>query len=627
MTRKLLLTMGMIVGLMMGFSNQARALTVTDTIFDRKMHEQDFAFGADVSFVSQMESWNTVWRNKAGVAKDILEILKEQGINNVRLRVWVNPGGGWCGKNDVVKMAKRAHAKGMGIMLCFHYSDTWADPGTQERPAAWKDHSVEQLEKDVYNHTQDIILALKAEGITPRWAQIGNETKRGMFYPTAQTNKGGTDNFAKMLKAGIKAVKDIDTEIKTIIHLPDGHDNSLYRSMFDQLKSRGVVWDIIGMSAYPRWSHLDGPTMITKVMANIKDLKQRYKTPVMVVETGHYWDQPIEANNYLVGLMDAMIKNGDPGVFYWEPESLSGYDLGAWDRNNNRPTVAMDAFLGIKYREVSWIMKANIEYPKNGDSVLSMEDLLMKASVKHVQGKMVNVEFYIDNKKVGSTNTTPYEFQPSAISFGVHTLWAKAIDGAKNVQTTDTITFFFGESKDLGEATEIINHDQKGGTMKWNVHFREKGKYALLFLYDADKLKGVTLTADEDSLGKLFFYKGMDSYISKEVKMAEAGDRQLMLTANYTAGLPTVKSLRIFPLEGQDVPEQGGVDAISIHEWKADDKSECVLYDVYDLSGNYRTTIPASQLGVSLGSRESAVVVLPYCVGGTPNIVRKQRLK
>ncbi|MBQ2496736.1 MAG: hypothetical protein II521_11535, partial [Prevotella sp.] len=121
--------------------------------------------------------------------------------------------------------------------------------------------------------------------------------------------------------------------------------------------------------------------------------------------------------------------------------------------------------------------------------------------------------------------------------------------------------------------------------------------------------------------------KGMDSYISKEVEMAEAGERQLMLTANYTAGLPIVKSLRIFPLEGQDVPEQGSVDAISIHEWKAEDKSECVLYDVYDLSGNYRTTIPASQLGVSLGSRESAVVVLPYCVGGTPNIVRKQRLK
>ena len=253
-----------------------RAEIITDTIFNRQAHEQDFAFGADIGFVSQMESWGTKWLDKDGRQKDILQILKEQGINNVRLRVWVNPSGGWCGKSDVVNMAKRAHAKGMGIMLSFHYSDSWADPGTQDRPAAWKDHTVEQLEQDVYNHTKDIITALQAVGITPRWAQIGNETKRGMFYPTCQTNKGGTDNFALMLKAGIRACKECDESIQTIIHLPDGHDNSLYRSMFDALKSRGVKWDMIGMSAYPRWSHLDGPTMLTKVMANIKDLKQRY---------------------------------------------------------------------------------------------------------------------------------------------------------------------------------------------------------------------------------------------------------------------------------------------------------------------------------------------------------------
>ena len=242
------------------------AVTVTDTIFNRKAHETDFAFGADVGFVSQMESWGTKWLDKNGRQKDILQILKEQGINNVRLRVWVNPSGGWCGKQDVVKMAKRVKAKGMGVMLSFHYSDSWADPGTQDCPAAWKDHTVAQLEQDVYDHTKDVITALQAAGITPRWAQIGNETKRGMFYPTCQTNKGGTDNFARMLKAGIKACHDCDSSIITIIHLPDGHDNSLYRSMFDALKSRGVKWDMIGMSAYPRWSHLDGPTMITKVM-------------------------------------------------------------------------------------------------------------------------------------------------------------------------------------------------------------------------------------------------------------------------------------------------------------------------------------------------------------------------
>ena len=333
-------------------ANETMAETVTDTIFSREALEEDFAFGADIGFVSQMESWGTKWLDKNGKQKDILQILKEQGINNVRLRVWVNPSGGWCGKADVVRMAKRAKAKGMGIMLSFHYSDSWADPGTQERPAAWKNHSVEQLEKDVYNHTKDIITALKKAGITPRWAQIGNETKRGMFYPTCQTNKGGTDNFARMLKAGIKACRDCDSTIQTIIHLPEGHDNKLYRNMFDALKKRGVKWDMIGMSAYPRWSHLDGPTMITKVMANIKDLEKRYGTKVMVVETGHYWNKPIEANQYLVGLMDRLIKNGNPGCFYWEPESLAGYDLGAWDHNTKRPTAAMDAFLGIKHTEV-----------------------------------------------------------------------------------------------------------------------------------------------------------------------------------------------------------------------------------------------------------------------------------
>lgn len=623
MKRRLLLTMGVFALLVMGLGNQAKAETVTDTIFDRKLHEQDFAFGADISFVSQMESWNTVWRNKEGIAKDIFEILKEQGINNVRLRVWVNPAGGWCGKNDVVKLARRAHAKGMGIMLCFHYSDTWADPGTQDRPAAWANHTVAQLEQDVYDHTHDIISALKTVGITPRWAQIGNETKRGMFYPTAQTNKGGTDNFAKMLKAGIKAVKDIDPEIKTIIHLPDGHDNSLYRSMFDQLKNRGVVWDIIGMSAYPRWSHLDGPTMITRVMANIRDLKQRYKTPVMVVETGHYWNKPIEANNYLVGLMDAMIKNGDPGVFYWEPESLGGYELGAWDTTTNRPTVAMDAFLGLKYTEVSWVMKASVSAPQDNETVVSIEDLLLKANISHIQNKTVNVEFYIDNKKVGTVNTKPYELQVSDIKNGMHTLWAKAIDDAKHVQTSDTITFFLGESQNFTEAAEIVDGDKKGGVMKWNVNFREKGKYALLFHYDADKIKGVTIKADADSLGKLFFSKGMDEYMTKEVEINETGNLSLTLTANYSAGLPSVKSLRIFPLEGQAVPEQGVVDAI--HAYGNDNSP--TLYDLYDLSGRYITTLSQHQLGVSLGSRESAVVVLPNCVGGTPNIVRKHRLK
>lgn len=319
--------------------------------------------------------------------------------------------------------------------------------------------------------------------------------------------------------------------------------------------------------------------------------------------------------------MDAMIKNGDPGVFYWEPESLAGYDLGAWDRNTNRPTIAMDAFLGIKYMEVSWIMKANVEAPKNGETIISAKDLLMKASVKHVQNKTVQVDFYVDGKKVGTVNTQPYELQAPELKNGIHTLWANAIDYSKNKQATDTITFFVGESIEFDEAS-VVDEDNKGGLMEWNVNFLEKGKYALLFYYNADKVKGVTMTVDNDSLGRIFFQKGNEIYLTKEVHIKESGNHGLKLTAIYSTGLPSVQSLRIFPLEGQVLPEQGHADNI----FTQINKEETIV-EIFNLSGQRVGEMYEHQLGVSLGDRESAIVVLPNCVGGTPNIVRKHRLK
>ena len=601
--------------------NETMAETVTDTIFDRSSYEKTFAFGADISFVSQMESWGTKWLDKRGVQKDILQILKEQGINNVRLRVWVNPSGGWCGKADVVKMAKRAHAKGMGIMLCFHYSDSWADPGTQNPPAAWKDHSVEQLEQDVYDHTKDIINALQEVGITPRWAQLGNETKRGMFYPTCQTNKGGTDNFARMIKAGIRACHDCDTTIKTIIHLPDGHDNALFRNMFDALKSRGVKWDIIGMSAYPRWSHLDGPTMITQVMANIKDLKKRYSTPVMVVETGHYWNKPVESNQYLVGLMEQMIKNGDPGCFYWEPESMAGYDLGAWDHNTQKPTVAMDAFLGIKHTEVPWVIKASVTTPAHKETVTADEALMMKADVEHVRNRNVNLNFYLDKIKKATVTAPPYEADAGTISRGVHTIWAKATDSEGHTLVSDTVTFYVGESA-LFEKSRLENADKRGGTQQWDICLKKGGRYLLSFNYDSEIFLGAVVTANTDSLGKTYFFKGNDAYSNKEVEFSDSGNYTITLTSIFTGGLPSVRSLRLFPLEGQPLPVEG--DATRIKEQY--DNAEEQL-SIYTLSGQYVGTSTKSQLGISMGEKTSAIVVLPYRVGGTPHIVRKQRQK
>ena len=597
-----------------------RALTVTDTIFDRAAHEKDFAFGADIGFVSQMESWGTKWLDKNGRQKDILQILKEQGINNIRLRVWTTTG--FCGKNDVVNMCKRAKAKGMGVMIDFHYSDTWADPGSQTIPSAWTNQSVDALAKNVYDHTYDVLSAIKAAGVTPKWVQVGNETKRGMLYPVGQTNKGGSVAFAKFVQSGYNAVKAVDPSMQVIVHLPDGHDNSLYRSIFDGLKKNGAKWDIIGMSAYPRWSHLDGPTMITKVMANINDLKSRYKTPVMVVETGHYWNKAIEGNQYLVGLMDRMIKNGDLGVFYWEPESMGGYELGAWNPDTKMPTEMMDAFLGIKHTEVSWILRTSILSPTKNETVEGGESVLLKARVNHVQKKNVKTYFYVDNRIAGTVSASPYEYEVTDLEIGPHTFWAKAVDDAKNEERTDTITFFVGQSS-LMEECVSTNTDQKEGTKEWTVNFREAGPYMLCFLYNNNALRSSILTLDADTLERKYFYARNNASSTTNVDIVQTGPQRVCLSAVTTKGLPSDITLRVFPLAGQMVPGEGLTDGVQLYEASAGD----AVVDIYSLSGRFVRRTTERQLGLSLGSRESAVVLLPNCVGGTPNIVRKVRLK
>ena len=616
--------------LLMAMTFGIRAITVTDTLFNRSAHELDFAFGADISFVPQMEGWGTKWLDKNGRQKDILQILKEQGINSVRLRVWT-VGSGASSKAEVVGMCKRAKAKGMSVMIDFHYSDTWADPGNQTIPSAWTDHSVEALAQHVYDHTKDVLSAIKAAGVVPKWVQVGNETKRGMLYPVGQTNKGGSVAFAKFVQAGYDAVKAVDSTMQVIVHLPDGHDNSLYRSIFDGLKKNGAKWDIIGLSAYPRWSHLDGPTMITKVMANINDLKSRYNTPCMVVETGHYPKEAVVGNQYLAGVMDRMIKNGDLGCFYWEPESMGGYDMGAWDEATRRPTVMMDAFLGVKHTEVSWIMKVRMLSPTKGQSV-DEGDVELQTRVQHQRkNRILSVEFHLDKKTagtfkaedmsaIGSTATIPFVL--TDVPIGVHTAWAKATDTSKYTQVSDTVTFFVGRSALLDEGV-VENGDQKGGIERWGLAVAEAGAYRLVFQYGCPALRGGELRLDGDSISKAFFLKNTDAHQSLDIVIPEPGTHLLELVATSSTGLPVISSLRVFPLEGQALPTTADVTGVGTRF--GEDKN--VMIDVYTLGGVFVRQVPLSQLGISLGQRSSAVVVLPNCVGGTPYIVRKHRLK
>ncbi len=322
-------------------------------LFQPQKVKAQFANGADIGWLSQMQNYGYVFKDNSGIQKNCMEILKEKGINALRFRVWVNPSGGYCNIKDVAHMAYIADSMGFQILIDFHLSDTWADPGHQTKPAAWTNDSFAQLQTDVYNHVYGVLDTLKSIGVIPKWVQIGNEVGNGMLWPDgkAPANMG---NFAKLIISGYNAVKAVDSTIQVIIHLEDGHKDAMFRQIFDGLKSYGAKWDIIGMSVYPYWANLSWQVDDSLALITMKDMIARYNTKVMVCEAGYLYNQPVQANQYLLDLIAKTKSVGGLGVFYWEPESYNwqGYQLGAWDPLTKEPTAALDAFLGINVTSV-----------------------------------------------------------------------------------------------------------------------------------------------------------------------------------------------------------------------------------------------------------------------------------
>lgn len=302
-----------------------------------------FAKGADVSWITQMEASGYRWSNDNGTQQDLLQILKDHGMDTIRLRVWVNPSGGWNGRNDLIAKAVRARNAGFRIMIDFHYSDSWADPGQQTKPAAWRTHTFEQLMSDVYWHTYDTMNALAANNIFPEWVQVGNETNNGMLWEDGRASVN-MRNFAWLVNSGYDAVKTISPSSKVIVHISNAYDNSLFRWIFDGLRNNGGKWDVIGMSLYPEPSNWQ--TLNNQALTNMRDMRSRYGKDVMVVEVGMSWDQATTSRSFLADIISKTRSAGGLGVMYWEPQAYNwmGYSKGVWN-TNGRPTVALDAFL------------------------------------------------------------------------------------------------------------------------------------------------------------------------------------------------------------------------------------------------------------------------------------------
>ncbi len=284
--------------------------------------------GADISFLPQLESRGLKFYDK-GVEKSAIEILKTHGMNYIRLRIFVNPenedgyspGKGFCGLDSTLRMAKRVKSAGMNLLLDFHYSDTWADPQKQFKPKAWEGMNFSELTSALNEYTKSVLLKMKEQETLPDMVQIGNEINHGIVWPEGHI--ANPDNLAGLLKAGVKAVREVDPSIAVMMHLALGGQNEESVFWLDNMIARGVTFDIIGLSYYPRWH-----CTLDDLNFNLHDLAERYRKDVNVVEYSAFKPEVHQVVFSVPG-------NRGNGTCIWEP-------LNTWSRVFDRQGNALE---------------------------------------------------------------------------------------------------------------------------------------------------------------------------------------------------------------------------------------------------------------------------------------------
>ncbi len=312
---------------------------------------QTFWLGADISGTTALEARGVQLRNAAGEPRENTALMHELGLNAVRLRVWVDPSkhGNFSSKEDVVGMARRAHDWGMALMIDFHYSDWWADPGQQTIPEAWRDMDFTEMRRALASHTREVLEAVRLTGADVKWVQVGNETTHGFLWPMARADEQ-MQHYAQLTDDGYAAVKEIFPKAMVIVHLDGACDPKRYDFIFDGLRRYKSRYDMIGLSVYPHWDIKSRLTStwqetVERATANMNRLWTKYGKPLMIVETGTESSKPVEGKQIMAAIIRAARHDTNGhchGVFYWAPEAERHYSLGAF--KNHRPTAIMEAF-------------------------------------------------------------------------------------------------------------------------------------------------------------------------------------------------------------------------------------------------------------------------------------------
>lgn len=320
-----------------------------------------FLHGADVSFVDRLEEAGVVFRDDAGAA-DLFALLKRHGFNAVRLRLWHTPADGYSGLPRTLALAQRAEAAGLHLLLAIHYSDTWADPAQQAKPAAWQPLPFDALRDSVRTYTERVLTALVDQGTPPALVQLGNEITGGLLWDDGRV--GGTfdtpqqwRSLADLLTAAQEGVTaafpDPALRPLTLMHLDRGGDAAAIQWFFDHLRDEHVVFDAIGLSYYPWW-HGD----LVDLSAALALAATRYQKPVFLVETAYPWTLDwFDDTHNLIGQTDQLLlgfpasvegqtaflqavatrvretpEGYGQGVFYWAPEWIPARTFGSsWE--------------------------------------------------------------------------------------------------------------------------------------------------------------------------------------------------------------------------------------------------------------------------------------------------------
>ncbi len=331
---------------------------------------QAFARGADISWCTEMEAAGRKFRNASGTETDIFVLMKEIGMTAIRLRVWVNPVkfgyGAWSDMADVIAKAKRAHEQGLDLMIDFHYSDFFTDPGTQTTPMDWVGMTSAEVKSLLAAHTKEVLQALKDEGVEPKWVQVGNETNNGMVWDFGKIDwsKSGSARYADyvaMSNAGYAAVKEVQPHAIVIVHIAETKNASWF---FKEFRAAGGKFDMIGLSHYPteeEWNSSASTATYSNILAanHVKTAISLFGVPVMICETGFNVSKPALGSQVMKDLFDRM--QAIPkcaGIFYWEPETdgqwkpsyytklkWGAYSKGAFT-TIGKPKATLDAFGG-----------------------------------------------------------------------------------------------------------------------------------------------------------------------------------------------------------------------------------------------------------------------------------------